>query len=135
MYTNILVPIDLSDVERGKASLALAKHVGAEGCKIKLLNVVEEIPAYAAAELPTGILDKTAKDAQAALTKIAGQDSNCSVEIRSGRAHPVILAASEEMGADLVIVGSHKPGLQDYLLGSTAARVVRHSKCSVLVTR
>jgi len=36
---------------------------------------------------------------------------------------------------DLIIVGSHKPGLQDYLLGSTAARVVRHAMCSVLVGR
>ena len=42
MYKNILVPVDLSDVERGKACLALAKHVGGDGCKIRLLNVVED---------------------------------------------------------------------------------------------
>ena len=135
MYKNILVPVDLSDLERGKAGLALARHVGAEGSKITLLYVIEDVPAYVATELPAGIFDKTAEDARAALTKIAGQDSNCKVEVRSGRAHPVILASAKEMGADLIIVGSHKPGLQDYLLGSTAARVVRHSMCSVLVTR
>ena len=38
-------------------------------------------------------------------------------------------------GVDLIIVASHRPGLQDYFLGSTAAKVVRHAKCSVLVIR
>ena len=135
MYRNILVPVDLSDLERGKACLALARHVGGEDCKIKLLNVVEDIPAYVATELPSGILEQTAQETRAALQKMAAADSNCTAEVRSGRAHPVILAAADDMDADLIIVGSHKPGLRDYLLGSTAARVVRHSRCSVLVSR
>ena len=37
--------------------------------------------------------------------------------------------------ADLIIIASHKPGFQDYFLGSTAAKVVRHAPCSVLVVR
>lgn len=135
MYKNILVPVDLSDVERGKACLALAKHVGGDGCKIRLLNVVEDLPAYVAVELPAGMLEQTTQNARETIGKIAAADSNCTAEVRSGRAHPVILATADEMGADLIIVGSHKPGLQDYLLGSTAAKVVRHSKCSVLVSR
>ena len=32
-------------------------------------------------------------------------------------------------------IASHQPGLQDYFLGSTAAKVVRHATCSVLVMR
>ncbi len=135
MYQKVLVPVDLSDIERGKASVAIAKRVGSEDCNIRLLNVVEDIPAYVATELPTGILERTAEEARAALKKIAASEKNCTAEVRSGRAHNVILAAADDFGADLIIVGSHKPGLQDYLLGSTAARVVRHSKCSVLVSR
>jgi nucleotide-binding universal stress UspA family protein len=42
---------------------------------------------------------------------------------------------AEEKGADLIIIASHRPGLKDYFLGSTAAKVVRHAKCSVLVIR
>ena len=37
--------------------------------------------------------------------------------------------------ADCIVIGSHKPGLIDYLLGSTAARVVRHAPCAVHVLR
>ena len=40
-----------------------------------------------------------------------------------------------EMKADCIVMGSHKPGLADYLLGSTAARVVRHAPCAVHVMR
>ncbi len=36
---------------------------------------------------------------------------------------------------DCIVIGSHKPGLSDYLLGSTAARVVRHAPCAVHVYR
>ena len=46
-----------------------------------------------------------------------------------------ILGAAEEAQADLVIVGSHRPAMKDYLLGTNAARVVRHACCSVLVAR
>ena len=46
-----------------------------------------------------------------------------------------ILGAAEEAEADLVVVGSHRPAMKDYLLGTNAARVVRHARCSVLVAR
>ncbi|MEP4424264.1 MAG: universal stress protein, partial [Nitratireductor sp.] len=46
-----------------------------------------------------------------------------------------ILAVAKEKQADVIVIASHKPGLQDYLIGSTAARVVRHAACSVHVMR
>jgi len=46
-----------------------------------------------------------------------------------------ILGAAEAAEADLVVVGSHRPAMKDYLLGTNAARVVRHARCSVLVAR
>ena len=44
-------------------------------------------------------------------------------------------AYAKKIGADLIIVASHKPNVGDYLLGTTAARVVRHATCSVFVVR
>ena len=40
-----------------------------------------------------------------------------------------------EAEADLVVVGSHRPVMSDYLLGSNAKTIVRHALCSVLVVR
>ena len=50
----------------------------------------------------------------------------------SGRS---IVDVAKDIHADCIVIGSHKPGLIDYLLGSTAARVVRHAPCAVHVLR
>ena len=136
MYKTILVPIDLSDLDKGKATLDIAKRLGDKGCRIVLLNVVEDIPSYVAAELPSGLVEKSKSNAQKELEGVAAAaEGPVEVEVRAGHAKTSILAAAEDAGADLIIIGSHRPGLQDYLLGSTAGRVVRHSTCSVLVVR
>ena len=46
-----------------------------------------------------------------------------------------VLKEADEIGADLIVVGSHRPTMATYLLGSNAASIVRHAKCSVLVIR
>ena len=46
-----------------------------------------------------------------------------------------ILGVAEEAEADLIVVGPHRPAMKDYLLGTNAARVLRHARCSVLVAR
>ncbi|WP_170501927.1 universal stress protein, partial [Ruegeria atlantica] len=38
-------------------------------------------------------------------------------------------------GIDCIVLASHKPGMKDFFLGSTAALVVRHARCSVHVLR
>jgi universal stress protein F len=55
--------------------------------------------------------------------------------VRIGGVYPEILAEAEEWGADLIVIGSHRPAMSTYLLGSNARTVVRHAKCSVLVVR
>ncbi|MDH3579427.1 MAG: universal stress protein [Hyphomicrobiales bacterium] len=136
MYKTILVPIDLSDAERGKPMIEIARKLGDKDGKIVLINVVEDIPGYVAVELPKELLVKTREDAHEALKAMAKAGGiKADVEVRSGSPRTAILSLAEEKDADLIIIASHRPGLQDYLLGSTAARVVRHAKCSVLVVR
>ncbi len=136
MYKAILVAIDVTQAEKGKVAIDVARMLGEEGARIMLINVVENIPAYVAAEISGDINEKAREDAHGDLenmVKAAGVKAD--VEVRSGSPATAILAAAEEKGADLIIVASHQPGLQDYLLGSTAGRVVRHATCSVLVVR
>jgi universal stress protein F len=136
MYKTILVPIDIANIDKGKAMIDVAKAHAKEGTQIILLNVVEQIPNWAAAELPQGILDKshqTSVDEMNDIAKASGIDME--VEVRMGHSYRTILEVAEEKAVDLIIIASHRPGLQDYFLGSTAAKVVRHAKCSVLITR
>jgi len=136
MFKTILVPIDMAHVAEGKANIDIAIKQGEAGAKIILLNVVEEIPNWAAVELPANLIDKSLQASQDALQAIAdASDLQMDVEVRTGHSYNTILEVAEEKQVDVIIVASHRPGLQDYFLGSTAAKVVRHAKCSVLVIR
>lgn len=136
MYKTILVPIDMAHVVEGKRIIDVAVEHVAEDAKIILLNVVDEIPNWAAISLPAEIMEKNIKSSQDELKAIATASGiKMEVEVRTGHSYNTILDVAEEKGADLIIVASHRPGLQDYFLGSTAAKVVRHARCSVLVVR
>ena len=53
----------------------------------------------------------------------------------TGHASRAIMDYAHDNDCDCIVIASHKPGLEDYFLGSTAARVVRHSRCNVHVLR
>lgn len=136
MYKNIIVPIDMSQEERAQKALALAQKLVDKGGTLHLVKVIEDIPSYVAAELPAEVFKNSSDRATAYLEGLAKTvDGEVKVEVRHGRAANEILSAAEEAGADLIIVASHRPDMSDYLLGSTASRVVRHAKCPVLVDR
>jgi nucleotide-binding universal stress UspA family protein len=82
------------------------------------------------------VIDKSKAESRRQIEALA-EASGPGVEARilSGHPYNTILDEAEKTGADLIIITSHRPGLQDYLLGSTAAKVVRHANCSVLVVR
>jgi len=136
MFRTIVVPVALSEVEKADRMLKAARQLGGESAHIVLMSVVEDIPTYVASELPGGFIDKAKKNAHDALSKIA-RDAGLEAElvVRSGQPSAGILGTAKEKNADAIIIASHQPGLSDYLLGSTAHRVVRHAKCAVLVLR
>jgi nucleotide-binding universal stress UspA family protein len=58
------------------------------------------------------------------------------VHVRVGRIGDEIAQLGAEVGADLLVVGTHgRTGMQRLLLGSVAERVVRFASCPVLVVR
>ncbi|NMG41246.1 universal stress protein [Chelativorans sp. ZYF759] len=136
MPKTIIVPVALAQIEKVHAMLEVAKQLGGEDGQIVLVTVIEEVPGYIAAELPAGLLESAAEDARAEMRKI-GRDAGMElpVEVRKGNPASGILAVASERHADVIVIASHRPGLQDYFLGSTAARVVRHATCSVHVIR
>jgi nucleotide-binding universal stress UspA family protein len=135
MYSNILVPIALdNEDDRTPQSLEVAKTLSAQGARITLLHVVESVPSYAISYISADILDATRKGVEAEMARLAQSIGGTSVVIdgHSGRS---ILDYAEEQGCDLIVIASHRPGMQTLLLGSTATHVVRHANCSVHVLR
>ncbi|MFZ1814205.1 MAG: universal stress protein [Rhizobiaceae bacterium] len=136
MYSNIIIPVDLGHKERLPAMLKAAEAVAEPGAKAILVNVVDPVPAYVASQLPGNVESERKTTAEAALKDMV-KDVSIDLETVAIKGHPadVILRLAEARNSDLIVIASHKPGLQDYLIGSTAARVVRHAKCSILVIR
>jgi nucleotide-binding universal stress UspA family protein len=136
MYKHIIVAVDLSHGETGKAQIAKAETLLDSGGVIRLLHVLEDVPTYVAAELPRDLNDRRQAEAKVELAlMVDGTTSPVQTEIRTGAAASQILQCADDNDADLVMIASHRPGLSDYFIGSTAARVVRHAQCSVLISR
>ncbi|MDH3229370.1 MAG: universal stress protein [Alphaproteobacteria bacterium] len=135
----ILVPIDVAQTQAAAAALELARDMArTHGATLVLLNVLEQVPGYVAAQLPKSFHENALSDAAARLKEIAaghGLAKSAEIVVRDGHPSTEILEYANSIGADMIVIASHDPGLADYFLGSVAARVVRHAHCSVLVVR
>lgn len=136
MYKNILVPIAFGHEVEVDTALRASKTLRDEGGKIILLSVLEPVTGMVAGYLPEGVHDKVRAEVLTFLEQLAQKISgNVEAHVDMGGAGQRILEFAEEHACDCIVIRSHKPGLEDYFLGSTAARVVRHAQCSVHVVR
>ncbi|MEM9438224.1 MAG: universal stress protein [Pseudomonadota bacterium] len=135
MYSNILLPVSFEEDRNVQASLEVAQALRAPGGKITCIHVVEQLPHYATEFVPIAHLEAARSDLNAGLQKIIEGVEDAHAVVVEGSAAHSILNFAEDHGKDLIIVASHRPGMADYLLGSTAAKVVRHAKCAVHVIR
>lgn len=135
MYKHILVAVDFDDAHDPERSFQAARMLADKGARVSILHVQEEVPNFAIAYMPPGYgenLKVAIKDRLDALAARFEMGTGVLVEGHSGR---TILEWAEANAVDCIVIASHRPGLQDYLLGSTAGRVVRHAPCSVHVVR
>ncbi len=136
MYKNIIIPVDLGHTERLQPMLDVAHLLGGNDANVVLINIVENLPAFVAAELPSDLTARTVEDARSRLeAAVASHGISAEIEVRSGHPATTILECAADRNADLIVIASHRPGFGDFLIGSTAARVVRHAQCSVHVVR
>ena len=135
MYKNILVPIALEHERDTGAAMDIAHRLLAEGGKITALHVMEALPSYVAQYLSDEQLEHRQSETRAALKAELGGVKDVRPVVASGHSGRSIVDYAIDHEVDLIVIASHRPGLQDYLLGSTAARVVRHSPCAVHVIR
>jgi len=139
-YRTILVPIDLSEFELSKSAIQRAAAVAEDsGGALRLINVQSLLPPMMMDYVPVDYDAAQQERAEAQLAQAALgvplPQERVSTRVRIGGIYQQILAEAEEFGADLIVIGSHRPAMSTYLLGSNATSVVRHAKCSVLVVR
>ena len=122
MYNTIIVPTDFLHEELTIQALKKAETLSDKG-RIVLLHVLEDVP----------YVIETTRETMGEWLKKSGVKAE--IEIRDGGSYHNIIESAKEHKADLILISSHKPGLGDYLIGSTAEKVVRHAPCAVLVER
>jgi nucleotide-binding universal stress UspA family protein len=136
MYQKILVPVDVNQLDKANEMLETAQKMGGDKTEIILAHIIEAIPNYVAVQIPSEYLDAARKETHDALSKLANAiNGTTEIDIRTGHAGQGILAIADEKNVDAIVLASHRPGIEDYFLGSTASRVVRHAKCTVVVIR
>jgi nucleotide-binding universal stress UspA family protein len=86
------------------------------------------------------MIDSITKEAQAALEERAARVRDrvtvAPVRLEVGDARDVIDRSAEQIGADLIVMGTHgRRGIRRALLGSVAESVVRTAPCPVLTMR
>jgi nucleotide-binding universal stress UspA family protein len=140
MYRRILLAVDLADEAEKPKGLAEALEIAnCSGGELRLVNVQPLLPATFMEYVPADFdaeQEQRAHDALAGIVAdIALPKERLSSAIASGGIYHELLRESLEWRADLIVIGSHRPVMSDYLLGSNAKTIVRHAQCSVLVVR
>lgn len=138
MYSHILIAVDPDQpgswAEALPAATALARCFSA---RLTICSVVRDAEAAVEAQWsPIGyreMLDTT-KVRLAEIATSAG-DPAIDVEVGTGTISGGILDVARRVGADLIVLASHVPGVKDHIWAGTAARVAGRAECSVLVVR
>jgi len=135
MYKHILLAVAFDTDHDADQSLRVAKMLSAPDTRVSVLHVKEAVPDYITTYVPEDYDAKLNEELQSKLSALAAQFDHGVPVLVNGHSGRTIVDWADTHDVDCIIIASHQPGLQDYLLGSTAARVVRHAKCAVHVLR
>ena len=140
MFRTILVAVDLSEMKIAKPAIENAAALAEQsGGAVRLVNVQTLLPATFMDYVPADFDEQMKENAETSLRQAAEKvplpHGRVSWIVRVGGVYPEILAEADACGADLIVIGSHRPAMSTYLLGSNAKTVARHAKCSVLIVR
>lgn len=139
----ILVPTDFSP--GADAALGWAQSLGAAfSAEVILLHVIDlsiaalaGFPSTLAAVPAAGeLLDRIRLESEEEMQRLTARLPGARGLLREGMPRPTILEVAREVGADLIVMGTHgRTGLTHVVFGSVAEHIVRHSRIPVLTVR
>ena len=141
MFTSILVPVDLSEVDLSQPALERAVALAAvSSASLHLVYVRSILPVTFMEYVPPSFDEEQQADCEKRMAELVAKlpltdKSKVTSAVRMGSVYNEVLAEAEARKADLIVIGSHRPAMSTYLLGSNATTIVRHAPCSVLVVR
>ena len=137
MYSKIMVPVDLAHIDRLDKAITtatdLARHYTVPLCFVGVT-----------AETPTEVAHSP-KEFERKLGEFAAEQSAAHGIAIDTAAYPshdpavdldrTLISAASQVGADLIVMASHLPGLPEHIFASHAGAVASHAEISVFVVR
>ena len=141
----VLVAVDISPEWQGVVTRGVAEATALDA-DIHLIYSLALPAVVAEADVPTGeaaqaaMLEERAAEGRAHIAAVEAHVGSfgmvAATHLAVGEPWREIVQLAGELGADLVVVGTHDVrGVARLLLGSVAAEVVRNAPCEVLVVR
>jgi len=141
MYNKILFPIDLQHTREAVKSLQVALgEARRSGAKISVMTVATGfgmpiVASYFDDKTVRQAMKEVARQLSTYIADNIPDDIETSAVVVEGNPAELILKQAKKDKADLIVISSHNNQIENLLLGSCAAKVVRHSKCSVVVVK
>jgi universal stress protein F len=141
MHKNILFPVDLEHTVESEKALKIAIEE-ARRSKAKL-TVMTVAPGFGmpivASYFDAGAVKNALKEIARHLKQYVSDNIPDDVETRAivveGNPAELILKQAQNDNIDLIVIASHNSQIENLLLGSCAAKVVRHAHCTVTVVK
>lgn len=141
MYNKILVPIDITEKSLAHLVMSHIQYLAEyEKAHIHFLAIIPTVPFYTTmgfgfAEKADSEQENVTKQLAEIIKEFNIPSNKYSAQVLMGTPRDEILRVAEEISADLIVIGSRRPGMSTYFLGSTASMVIQNSKISVLTVR
>jgi universal stress protein F len=140
MLRKLLLPIDLAQSDFATRAIEHAQRLAKPfDSELRLVNVQSLVPLrfvdYVAEDFEKHIRKALEAELAALAAGIDLPKDRVSSVLLFGPVHDCVLDEAERWGADLIVISSHRPGMDRFLIGSIASALVKRAKCSVLVLR
>ena len=141
MFKDILLAVDIEDAGSWRKPVeAATEYAKAFDANLHIMTVVPDFGmSIVSSYFPPDFEKKTVEKVTDKLHEFVKEHFPSDLHIQHivglGSVYEEILRVSQEIKSDLIIMGTHRPKMEDYLLGPNAARVTRHATCSVMVVR
>lgn len=140
MFKRVMTAVDLGDPESSASVIAAGLELIDDGDSLHVACVVPDYGmSVVGTYFPEGHEKEAIRHALEELHKLTAEHVPSGIPVQHmiahGNIYEEIIEAADQVDADVIVIGSHRPKLKDYLLGPNAARVVRHAVQSVLVVR
>jgi nucleotide-binding universal stress UspA family protein len=136
-FERVLLPTDGREISEPAETRVIEIALEA-GASVEVVHVLDAL-ALPVAEHKEALLETLDSEAHAIVDRVVQRAQDAGVAevsgtVTRGKAAPHIVDIADELGCDLIVMGTHgRAENQPYILGSVTVRVLRHSPVEVLV--